>query len=72
MLSAMATAVASASRLTGLDLRLRRTTLGVSQTAIASQLGVSRQRVGHLEGMLRPPRGMVERYLAAMDAAAER
>jgi len=64
-------ATALASRSTGLDLRLRRTTLGVSQTAIASQLGVSRQRVGHLEGMLRPPRRMVERYLAALDSVAD-
>jgi len=65
-------ATALASRLTGLDLRLRRTTLGVSQTVIAAELGVSRQRVGHLEGMLRPPRPMVERYLTALDEAAER
>jgi transcriptional regulator with XRE-family HTH domain len=64
-------ATALAPRSTGLDLRLRRTTLGVSQTAIASQLGVSRQRVGHLEGMLRPPQRMVARYLAALDSVAD-
>lgn len=58
------------NRSTGMDLRLRRVALGVAQTTLARQLGVSRQRIANVEGMYRPPRPMVERYLAALDAAA--
>lgn len=60
-------------RSTGLDLRLRRTALGVSQTAVAGRMGVSRPRVSQVEAMYRPPRSIVTRYLAALEeAAAER
>ncbi len=54
------------TRSTGLDLRLRRVALGVSQTNLAASLGVSRQRVANVENMYRPPRTIVARYLAAL------
>ena len=67
----MASAIVS-GRSTGLDLRLRRTVLGVSQVDLARHLGVTRQRIGNLEGMLRPPRSAIERYLVALqDLAGE-
>ncbi len=49
-----------------MDLRLRRVALGVSRSDLARRLGVSRQRIGNLEGMLRPGRTAVDRYLAAL------
>jgi predicted transcriptional regulator len=52
-----------------MDLRLRRTAAGVSQVALARQMGVSRQRVGLIEGLLRPPVPAVRRYLDALAAA---
>jgi transcriptional regulator with XRE-family HTH domain len=66
----MASAVASPR--TGLDLRIRRTVLGATQTELAAVLGVSRQRIGHLEAMLRPPTQSVFRYLGALDQVALR
>jgi len=60
----MATAIA---RLTGLDLRLRRTAAFVTQTDLAREIGVSRQSVGNLEALLRPHPRAVARYLAALE-----
>lgn len=60
-------APALARRPTGLDLRLRRTVAGASQVELARVLGVSRQRVGHLESMFRPSAWSAQRYLEALD-----
>lgn len=49
-----------------MDLRLRRVEAGVTQSALARHLSVSRQRVGNLERMYRPGRTAAERYLAAL------
>ncbi len=65
-MAATANAIGTPGRSTGMDLRLRRVALGVSQSALARELGVSRQRIGNLEGMLRPGRAAIERYLAAL------
>jgi len=56
-----------AGRPTGEVLRLERTALRIAQTAIARQLGVSRQRVDDLErGKRRLSPDMIERYRAAL------
>jgi transcriptional regulator with XRE-family HTH domain len=55
--------------LTGLDLRLRRVGLGITQTAIARQMRVPRQRVGQIESYYRPTPDSVARYLDALAAA---
>jgi DNA-binding XRE family transcriptional regulator len=65
----MATAPANAPR-TGLDLRLRRTERLITQTAIARELGISRQAVTALEALMRPNPRAVERYLAALERIA--
>lgn len=57
-------------RLTGLDLRLKRTAAMVKQVEIARELGVSRQAIGNLEGMLRPGPAAVTRYLEALQRVA--
>ena len=59
-------AIASA-RLTGLDLRLRRTAQLITQTRLAAELGVSRQAVSNLEALMRPSERSVVRYLAALE-----
>ena len=64
-------ATATALRLTGLDLRLRRTAAFVTQTSIARELGVSRQAVGNIEALLRPSPTAVERYLQALRQVSE-
>ncbi len=62
----LANATTRLDRPAGMDLRLRRVALGVSQSDLARRLGVSRQRIGNIEGMLRPGRTAVDRYLAAL------
>jgi len=64
-------ATATALRLTGLDLRLRRTAAFVTQTSIARELGVSRQAVGNVEALVRPSPTAVERYLQALRQVSE-
>jgi predicted transcriptional regulator len=56
---------------TGLDLRLRRVALGVSQTAIARAMQVPRQRIGQIESHYRPTTASVERYLVALQQAEQ-
>jgi len=51
----------------GLDLRLRRTRWGITQTALAVEMGVARPRVSQIEATYRPSRTTVERYLSALD-----
>jgi DNA-binding XRE family transcriptional regulator len=61
-----ANAIGTAGRSTGMDLRLRRVALGVSQSDMARHLGVSRQRIGNIEGMLWPGRAAADKYLDAL------
>lgn len=58
----MATAIAPS----GLDLKVARIRAGVTATALAARLGVSRQRIVNIEGSLRPSSGASERYLQAL------
>jgi transcriptional regulator with XRE-family HTH domain len=51
----------------GLDLRLRRTRVGVTQTQLAADMGVARPRVSQIEATYRPSVNAVRRYLAALD-----
>ncbi len=57
---------------TGLDLRLARTARLLSQTAVAAEMGCSRQYVGLLESLMRPGPATVARYQAALNRLAER
>ena len=57
---------ASADVTTGLDLKLLRIERGVTQTALARQMGVWRQTVSIIEAARRPGLGRVERYLTAL------
>ncbi len=63
---ATANAIGTSGRSTGMDLRLRRVALGVSQSDMARHLGVSRQRIGNIEGMLWPGRAAADKYLDAL------
>lgn len=63
-------ATATAPRLTGMDLRLRRTAARVTQTALARRLGVSRQAIGNVELLQYPTPAAAERYLAALEQVA--
>ena len=69
---ATANAIGTSGRSTGMDLRLRRVALGVSQSDMARHLGVSRQRIGNIEGMLWPGRAAADKYLAALAELAGR
>jgi len=60
-------ALASTDVATGLDLKLIRIERGITQTALARQMGVWRQTVSILEGALRPGPDRIERYLKALD-----
>ena len=60
-------AFASTDVTTGLDLKLLRIERGVTQTALARQMGVWRQTVSILEGALRPGPDRIERDLRALD-----
>ncbi|MGO9180223.1 MAG: helix-turn-helix domain-containing protein [Candidatus Limnocylindrales bacterium] len=55
---------------TGLDLKVARLTSGVSQRALAHQLGVSAQRISGIEAAYRPTQRICTRYFAALDALA--
>jgi transcriptional regulator with XRE-family HTH domain len=57
-------------RTTGLDLKLARVAHGVSQRAIASQLGVSPQRVSAIEATYWPTATICKRYHAALASIA--
>lgn len=61
--------MALAQRLSGLDLLVRRKSVGLRQEDVAARMGVGRTRVATLEGMYLPPRPAVERYLRAIDVA---
>jgi len=52
---------------TGLDLKLLRIERGITQTALARQMGVWRQTVSVMEAALRPGPERIERYLSALD-----
>jgi transcriptional regulator with XRE-family HTH domain len=52
---------------TGLDLKLLRIERGITQTALARQMGVWRQTVSVIEAALRPGAERIERYLRALD-----
>jgi transcriptional regulator with XRE-family HTH domain len=57
----------------GLALKVRRITRGVTAAAVAKRLGVSAQRVHQIEAYRLPSRAARDRYLAALDVeAAER
>ena len=58
---------ASADVATGLDLKLLRIERGITQAALARQMGVWRQTVSTIEAALRPGPGRIERYLRALD-----
>ena len=67
----MATASADAATgVTGLDLRLARVAVGITQIELARRMGVPRQRVSLIEAALRPPEHQVERFLAALGSQA--
>lgn len=51
---------------TGLDLRIERWQLRLTQKAVAARLGIARQQVTKLEDSLRPTPRAVERYRAAL------
>jgi transcriptional regulator with XRE-family HTH domain len=53
---------------TGLDLKLARVARGVSQRAIARQLGVSPQRISGIEATYRPTAQICGRYSSALVA----
>jgi transcriptional regulator with XRE-family HTH domain len=57
-------------RTTGLDLKLARVARGVSQRAIALQLGVSPQRVSAIEATYWPTATICKRYHAALTSIA--
>ncbi len=67
----LANATTRLDRPAGMDLRLRRVEAGVSQSALARHLGVSRQRVGNLERMYRPGRTAADRYVVALVELAD-
>lgn len=67
----MNAAVAPDTRLDGPALRLLRVSKYVTATAVARQLGVTRQRVLAIEANHFPTSAAVDRYLRAL-AAAER
>jgi transcriptional regulator with XRE-family HTH domain len=52
----------------GLDLRLWRTRSGITQTALAVEMKVSRPRVSQIEATYRPSRTTIERYQSALKA----
>lgn len=54
---------------TGIGLMVIRRRAGLNQEAVAAVMGVNRTRVSHLEGMYRPPRAAVSRYLVAVEKA---
>jgi transcriptional regulator with XRE-family HTH domain len=54
---------------TGDELAWTRRLAGVSQAQVAAQMGVLRQRVSAIEGMARPSRQAIRRYIAALQAA---
>jgi transcriptional regulator with XRE-family HTH domain len=60
-------AIASTDVTTGLDLKLLRIERGITQAALARQMGAWRQTVSILEGALRPGPDRIERYLKALD-----
>ncbi len=64
--------MSTAPKLTGLDLRLKRTAAMVRQVELARELNVSRQWISNVEGMLRPTPGVTERYLEALEKVAGR
>ena len=57
-------------RTTGLDLKLARVARGVSQRAMASQLGVSPQRVSAIEATYWPTATICKRYHATLASIA--
>jgi transcriptional regulator with XRE-family HTH domain len=57
-------------RTNGLELKLARVARGVSQRAIASQLGVSPQRVSAIEATYWPTATICKRYHAALASIA--
>jgi transcriptional regulator with XRE-family HTH domain len=59
-------AIASTDVTTGLDLKLLRIERGVTQTALARQMGVWRQTVSVIEAALRPGPDRTKRYLEAL------
>lgn len=50
----------------GLDLKLVRVERGISQRALARQLGVSPQRISAIEASYRPTTSVCRRYLDAL------
>lgn len=56
----------------GLDLKLRRTAAGVTQREIAERMGVSAQFVSHIEARRVVRAATASRYVAALDAAANK
>lgn len=55
---------------TGLDLKLRRTAARVTQIDLGAQMGVTPQRVSHIEALAVVPPTAAERYVAALAAVA--
>jgi transcriptional regulator with XRE-family HTH domain len=51
----------------GLDLRLRQTRSGITQTVLAVEMGVARPRASQIEATYRPSRTTVDRYKSALD-----
>ena len=65
-------ASASTDVRTGLDLKLLRIERGVTQAALARQMGVWRQTVSIIEAALRPGPDRIERYLNALEDLTRR
>ncbi len=57
---------------TGRDLKAERARAGLTQAELGVALGVSRQRIGMIEGSIRPPLSIAERYLIALLAESGR
>ena len=57
-------------QISGLDLKLLRMAREVRQMELARHYGTSRQRITRLEAERRPTLAAVQRYMAALDAAA--
>lgn len=67
----MGTTRAAQPATTGLDLKIERIRAGVSQTTIARRLGVTRHRIGYIEGRLRPTDRAIAEFRAALAEAVD-
>lgn len=67
----MASVSSVETRVTGLDLKLRRTAARVTQIDLGAQMGVRAQRVSQIEALAVVRPHLAERYVAALAAIAK-